>query len=865
MQKNPTKTKSDDPPVNYQLASATYYATVKGEYINISGVYNIDKLDDEWTLVPIISDQVGLSTATLDNKPAFMTTFRGGQDLSKFKNANTVSSGYYFLALKDKGIHTLKVNFSVLLDKNPSVNTKSFTYTLPNIPIVSLHCTVNEKNLEYDVPQATSIAAKNVEDGTKLFASFPPVTNIEVRWNPKSTIEIAPDKINKNLPPSINATSYSRIEVGKKTLKGQLTFEIDIRHAALDHFDFYVPDNVEIDSVTAGNNIELVDPSPQPVKNVLSIDTTSAVEGKLQLVINFRKTFNTPSFETEIPAITLANNMNAERETGYVAVVETTNIESSVIEADQTKSYQDIDSSELAGPLTGLKASIAFKYQKIKEKINEFPYDIKIKVVRHQDVAVYEATIKSTNINSVMNEDGQVFSKATFQVTNTRKQFLEITLPDNSEIWSVFVDSRSVKPAIKDANKNLYSIPLSKSSSSETGGKTFPVEIVYFTKNKLPLPIWTIGGFKLKALTPELDTNSINWTIYFPQKASFYPISLLSNLQEQKRTEPHKPGLFGNGLLNGFEGQTLSRSQISNYEQNIDAINEPCIAPPAPCQEEQAKEMKSVRDEYDKVPEAEPEMADTENPLEVVGGLERSKRELPRGSSGMIQSMVSGKDQVQSKQWDYKQQSYFRTKKIGKLPVYVNLPQVGNNYNFYQISFQKNDEPYIVTFYSHKKFLTYTLFALLIILGAVLVKPIKEKQFKSIPKFIIPAVVFVIVLYTLMGPSLIAWVILLAALFVIYLIGRWVFKFPPDLRNKIIFVVLTLIIIVLILFISLIIDGICFLGFLVLLIIALAVMLIVWAVKSEKIKWPFKKKPKKEPEVETETVTEADKEGQDNE
>ncbi|MGD9581151.1 MAG: hypothetical protein AB7V50_07245, partial [Vampirovibrionia bacterium] len=742
--KNPTKTKSEDPPVNYQLASATYYASVKGDYINISGVYNIDKLDDEWTLIPIISDQVGLSSSTINGKPAFMTTFRGGQDLSKFKNVNSVSSGNYFLALKDKGIHQLKVNFSVLIDKNPSVNTQSFSFDVPDIPIVSLHCTVNQKNLEFHVPQAISIAAKDVENATKLFASFPPVRNIQVKWNPKSTLNTAKETANSDLPPSVTAVSYSRIEVGRKTLKGTNTFDIDIRHAALDHFDFYVPEDVEIDSVTSTGNVELVNPSPQPHKGILSVDLTSAVEGKLYLSINFRKTFDTPSFQTKLPAITLADNMKLDREVGYVGVVETTNIESTVVSADASKNYQQIDSTEFEGPLSGTKASIAFKYQKNKDNAKEFPYDITVKVVRHEGVKVFEATIKSTDITSVLNEDGQIFTKATFQVTNTKKQFLEVTLPDNSEIWSVFVDGRSVKPAVKDQKLNIYSIPLSKSSASDTGGKTFPLEIVYFTNSKFVLPTWAFGMVNIKALTPELDTNSIKWTLYYPKKTAFWPVSLFSNLEEDKTSKP-------NQILRDFNHMNQSMNQMvgaDDFRRQEGAVKS--FEQTAEC-EEQLNEPMSAQPNVDA----------------AYGGAELKKDVIVQDESRIYSKSGFYKEQM-------KQEAYgFKSKKVGKLPVYVNLPEVGQVYKLYQNSFQANKEPHIVTFYSHKRLFDYLILAILVFIGLKLVSPIKQKQFKSV-KFVVLAAVFTVLFFVLIGFNKIPLFIVLLILFGIYRLIRWI-------------------------------------------------------------------------------------------
>lgn len=848
--KNPTKTQVEDPPVNYQLSSATYYVTVKGEYINISGVYSINKLDDEWTLVPVISDQVGLSSATINGKPAFMTTFRTGQDLSKFKNASSVSSGNYFLAIKDKGIHTLKTNFTVKLSKDPSINTQSFSFNLPNIPIVSLHCLVDHKNLEFSVPNATSIAAKTVDKGSKLFASFPPVTNIEVKWNPKSTVKNLSDTKKDLLPPSINATSYSRIEAGKKTLNGTIRFDIDIVHAAIDHLDFYIPEGIDIDSVTASNNIELVNPDPQPVNNILSVDLTSAVEGKLTLDIKFRKMFDSSSFVATIPAITLADNMKIDRESGYVGVKEISNIESTIVEA---KDITEIDSAELPGNLSGMGASIAFKYIKGKDKSKAFPYDVKIKFTRHEGIAVYEATIESTDIQSVINEDGQIFTKAIFQVTNTRKQFLEVTLPKKSYIWSVFVDGRSVKPAIKNLEKNSYSIPLAKSNSYEAG-KTFPVEIVYFTNKDFPLPPSVLWPLSLKALTPELASNQVTWTIYYPKKLSFWPMSLLSNLQKDKTYGVHdKPSIMPVGLL------SLSK------KQSFDGA-----APPPPAEYQQDRRMK---DEL--ISKEQQEMVQTSEPIPEqetdIAGLEEKSMNMPQTpmpasivTSASVSS-VSGYKQpskVLGKGY-WMQQGVFKSRKAGKLPVYVELPQVGNSYKFYQNSFEANQEPYIVTFYAHENFFEYLCLILLIIMVAVIAEPFKNKNYKSL-RFILPAVLSVIILFALLGYALIFWIIILAVLVGLYKFSQWVFTLAPPLRNKVLIGTVSSLLFIVLFVVSLIIDIACF-GILILLAIVVGfIALLVWFIKKRKDLWPFKRKPTENADV-AQGVSEENKEGQTNE
>ncbi len=829
--KNPTKTKSDDPPVNYQMSSATYYANIKDDYINISGVYNISKLDDEWTLIPVISDQVAISSSKLNDQPAFMTTFNSGQDLSKFKNASQVSRGYYYLALKEKGIHRLKVDLSTKLLKDPSVNTKSFNFLLPNIPIVSLHCVVNQKNLDFTVPNATSIASKNVDEGSKLFASFPPVNQIEVKWNPKSTIITEKDDDKTKLPPSITAVTYNKIELGRGTLKGRYTVNIDIRHAAVNHFDFFIPEEVEIDSITANNNVEVIDPSPEVNKDgILPVDLTSPVEGNLSLVINYRKNFDGTSFITKIPAITLANK-NIDRETGFVGIAETTNIETNITETDENKNYTEIDSKELTGPLSGMNASIAFKYQKNKSNVVDSPYDITIDVIRHEDVAVYEATINSLVINSVMNEDGQVFSKAVFQIRNTRKQFLEVTLPDKADIWSVYVDNKSVKPALLDKEKNIYSIPLSKSSDSEAGGKAFPVEIVYFVDKKFNLKNQTLkliekplniikgslGFTSIKAISAELDSNSVKWRIYLPHKKDFLPVELLSNLQKVEK--PHK------------------------RHKSISTIN--------------AVMQEPAQIEYEENMIMSDELASSEMQQKAKLDMELKRSPAPapppmssRVSDSYYDYKIKGRDIQQ-----FQGKMPFKTKKVGKLPIYVDLPRVGKVYDFYQISFQANNMPSIFTFYGNKKLITIINIAVIIVLIAFLIASGRQKEFKT-PKFIIPAVLLASLLFYIFKWSLLWLIIFLgivvAILFGLYRLSKWIMQLEKARRNKAIGISVVILLFLLLVFISLLLGSIklCFgiLLFIILLSIAAGSIYLIYKVVQSK-RSSLKKDPPEEQNI----------------
>ncbi len=600
---NPQNTDPGDPPLSYQVTSVNYSAKIIDDIAKITGVYKINKLDDKWALVPILSAQANVKQAELNGATASITKHTGT---------------YHALPLKDKGSYVLKLQFEEKINKAETQNTSSFEFSQPIIPVTNLECWVNRHDMAFDVTNSVSVTTTKTENGTKAVATLPPTGHIQALWTPKNTL-INNIKQNVNLPPSANAVTYTKLEAGRGALKGIFTAELDIRRSPLSYFEFYIPDGIEIDTIEVRDN-ELIDPYPEIKDNIMPVELTSAIEGKINITINFRQNFDDSSFKTKLPTITLVND-KIDRETGFVALVETTNIESSIIEADETKNYREIDSNELEGVLRGLKSSIALKYTKDKENISEIPYDITIDIVRHKDVAVYEANIESTEVTSVINKNGGMLTKAVLRVKNTAKQFLEITLPKDSTLWSVYVNNKSVKPALKDAKKNLYAIPL-------VTAKSFPVEIVYFTE-KVTSPLW----IDMKALKTELVSNSVKWNIYIPKDKSFIPIDASSNLLKDKKVRT-------------CTGCDIYQN-TSRFDQIMTMPSEECAQ--IPCSPAVKNELKSY------------------------------------GSSVMQKSIAP--------------QRIYKSKKVGKLPVYVNLPLIGKEHKFYQITFEGGIFPAVGALY----------------------------------------------------------------------------------------------------------------------------------------------------------------------
>ncbi len=76
------------------------------------------------------------------------------------------------------------------------------------------------------------------------------------------------------------------------------------------------------------------------------------------------------------------------------------------------------------------------------------PYKLSLAIARHKEIDVQSATIDRSHYRTLFTRDGLAVTTAQFTVRNSRKQFLKITLPEGSTVWSAFVNGKAEKPAL---------------------------------------------------------------------------------------------------------------------------------------------------------------------------------------------------------------------------------------------------------------------------------------------------------------------------------------------------------------------------------------------------------------------------------
>jgi len=144
-----------------------------------------------------------------------------------------------------------------------------------------------------------------------------------------------------------------------------------------------------------------------------------------------------------------------------------------------------------------------------------------------QRVKSLPASVNLSDNWLVIARDGSWRAQAGFRINNRSRQFLALTLPEESRILSVFVDGQPSRPVqTVKAGRNLTLIALPKTVA---GDVSFQVKLVYAGRLRGPLPTTLQARgeeFDLPhaaVVTPKEDEEfgipvaKTNWTVYLPE------------------------------------------------------------------------------------------------------------------------------------------------------------------------------------------------------------------------------------------------------------------------------------------------------------------------------------------------------------
>ena len=289
------------------------------------------------------------------------------------------------------------------------------------------------------------------------------------------------------------------ISLGEVTMRGSASIQMDVKSGAIVDLQLLLPKNINVLNVT-GPSIRNHKVKSENEHQIINIEFTQEMTDQFHIEVNYEKILGENKSELIVPGLQVAGT---EVQHGRIAVEALTAVE---VQTAETKQLSSLEINELPQQLV-LKTTnpilLAYRYVN-----TESPHLLKLSITRHQELDVQVAAIESAHYQTLITNDGLSVTTATFNVRNSRRQFLRLNLPEDSKVWSVFVDGKAEKPAL--ANSDGNSSVLIKMLNSVSG---FPVVVVYAT----PIDkIGILGSISSQLPMPDMIVTHTYWDVYLP-------------------------------------------------------------------------------------------------------------------------------------------------------------------------------------------------------------------------------------------------------------------------------------------------------------------------------------------------------------
>ena len=470
-------------PLDYRLTKAVYQGRMTKDWTTVTADFSLEVLDRKgYKLIPFLSSQLGLQEVEVNDKPALLIT----------------EGGYHKLIVKDPGHYRIKAVFYM----KSSLNETNYQVSIPvqETSITLLELDIPITDITVKVPEAQQVNVLTENTSTHISAIFPPVRNLAIQWYSKRVVPTI-----RKVPAKIYAQSYNLVSIDDDALKVTMDIEFNILHAGIDELDLLIPEGLNILSVK-GQGVGEWRERRQEKQRILNISLEYEHKGIFWLTIEYEKTLleATNRFSFSAPEVS-----KAVKDIGYLGLELRSSAEVKIIEHE---GLEKVAVQKLPPHLfkKSLKPLIfGFKYLK-------HPYHLELDIRRHRQVSVTMAVIDAANAVSFFTEDGKIVHRVIYEVRNQLKQFLKIQLPEEAELWSVFVGDKPSEPA---REKDLLYIPLIRSQEEGQRLRPFRVELVYYQKARH----FSLYG-KKSAFLPrvtEIMVSKILWSVYLPKDYDF--------------------------------------------------------------------------------------------------------------------------------------------------------------------------------------------------------------------------------------------------------------------------------------------------------------------------------------------------------
>ncbi len=478
----PMAGQNERPPFDYLITKAFYQGKMQNNNTKFTGIFTVHVLKkDAYLKVPLLPQSIALEDIKINGKQALVVS----------------ESGYFKAVLSKPGEYEITANFSLKssLEKGPH----KVDLAIQRTPITMLQLEMPLMDIDVEIPQAQHVQTRLRDNSTIVSAVITQGNSISVRWRKKVAVT-------EKIPPKLYCDVNHLISIEDDAFKINSDINYNILHSEVDAVRLTIPDNMNVLTVT-GEGVGEWQESTQGEMRLILIPFTYGKKGR----VTVRVTAESSLSETGLANVFAGfRALETVRETGFIGIELNTSAEVVVAESE---GLEKVAIQKLPKGLINKSVKpliLGFKYLK-------HPFNLVLDIKKHEKIGVPVATINSASVVTLFTEDGKVVHRLVYQIRNSAKQFLEIQLPKNADVWSVFVDNQPVESSINGQGKLL--VPLIRSHFVNNRLNTFPVEIIYCMVEDR----FAVLG-KQQSTLPAVDLliSQIMWSVYLPNDYSYH-------------------------------------------------------------------------------------------------------------------------------------------------------------------------------------------------------------------------------------------------------------------------------------------------------------------------------------------------------
>lgn len=513
---------------DYLITKASYVGKMDKESTTFRVTFQIEipkKEKNHYIKIPLLPHTVALQEIKLDNQKAIVM------------NTNQ----WHELVTNKSGHHKVTVKFSVKssIDKG----ARAFSFNVPQTAITLLKVDIPIKKVKAIIPQAKQSTVSYLKGRTIVSSVLSPSTMLELKLHRT----IAQKK--KQGPAKLYAETLNLFSLDDEALRVQTRLKLNILQNTMSVINLNIPEGFSVLYVQDKNGASHRDwhTRTKDGRATLSIMLGNEEEGMIIYNVVSEKIFSKEKSEIAFEGFQVSG---AVRETGYIGAEKKSTAEAELLTVENS---DRIDIQELPLELVSMSAKpLIFGIRYLHH-----PYKLNLKITKHKEIATVNTVIDNASVMSVVMEEGKVVTRVVYSIRNTWKQFLEVKLPKDSEMWSLTVAGKRELPSKNKDGKFL--VPLIRSKMDGEKIRPFEIEMLYYTKtNKYGIA----GNRKLPFPTADVLISQVLWSCYLPVEHSFLRFG--GNLEKEKIAAGIRP-LLG-------QKRVFTYKDINGYNEVLSSI-----------------------------------------------------------------------------------------------------------------------------------------------------------------------------------------------------------------------------------------------------------------------------------------------------